>query len=186
MRVLGRTLLVLFAAALAIAAAYALKPPVSNVRQDAASVAARAQKRPAAPGGQEALTHVIAGIAQGQPDYSRLAPGLADAVRRQEPGVQRRLAKLGALQSVSYVGGINRMDLYRASFARGSSFWGIALDKGIIQGLVFLPPGLPTPQDWIDNYASFPWVERAVRMAEQFGILLAAALFGRLAFRLRL
>jgi hypothetical protein len=186
-KTIANLVLVLLVAGVIIGASYALKPPASDVGQKAAFLVARAVKRPAAPGGAEALSQVIGGLQRGQTDLSRMNAKLAGAMRRGQTGAQRWLAGQGPLQSLTYLGGMSRTDLYRANFAKGPQLWSIGLDKnGTIQGLQYFPSSPPTQQDVIDNYAQFPWPERTTRMATQLGIMLSAALFGRLALRLRL
>jgi len=172
-KTISRLAIFLLFAGLVVAACYALKP------------SANVEKRPAASHSQEVLSQSITALQQGRPNYARMDRELADQVRRNLAGAQKRLARVGPLMSLTYIGGAGPMDVYRAQFAKGSLQWAISLDKnGSVKYLSFQEP--PTPQSWIDSYAAFPWSERIIRMAEQFGILLAAALFGRFALRLRL
>jgi len=185
-KIFARIALLLLAAGLVTAAAAVTTRPF-DPKQNELSILQRAVKRPATAESEATLRRVIGEIQQGRPDYARMNPKLAEAVRRQLPQQQKFLTGLGPPKSLTYLGGIARMDFYRAAFADGALLWGIAVGAdGSVQSLLLVPPGPPSPQDWKDNYARFELPERATRLAGQLGILLAAALFGRLALRLRL
>ncbi|WP_293368497.1 serine hydrolase [Phenylobacterium sp.] len=93
----------------------------------------------ASPGTEEALRRVIGGLQSGAPDYSRMAPSLAEATRRQADGIRTALAQLGPLKSVTFQSvGPGGADIYIVAFEKGSLEWRIVLgDGGQIVGLVF-------------------------------------------------
>lgn len=201
-----RTALVLLAAVPVMAAAWATTPPY-NPEHDAALTAKaealqadEARKTLPAPKSEAALRRVIGEIQQGHPNYAGMTRGLADAVRQQLPRSRRILAERGPLRSVVYLGrerarsllpGPGKLadppiDRYRVTFQNGSLWWVISETGGVMKLLVFDAPEVPKPQDWIDSYASFPARERVERLVTQLGVLLLAALFARLALRIRL
>jgi hypothetical protein len=169
-----------------VAGAIALTPSFDRAAFEN-QIAVRAQQRPPAPGSEQVLRRTIAELQHGRPDYARMSTGLAADVREQLPRSTRELAELGPPQTLRYLGGLGQADLYRATFRNGWRFWRIGLDAdGRINALNFLKPGIPTPREYGENYASFPWRERALRMLSQIGVLLGTALFARLVLRLRL
>jgi hypothetical protein len=87
-----------------------------------AGLARRLQQQSAAPGSVEAAHELLAGIAAGAPDFTRMTPDLADATRAQLPQLQGELARLGPVQSVQFQGvGNQGWDLYSVQHERGSS-----------------------------------------------------------------
>ena len=185
----------LLASALVIAASWALTPPYEP-RGSAAADEQAAKGETPAPGAEAALLRVIGELQEGHPVYARMNKNLADAIRAQ-PGEQRRLANMGPVKSVGYLGGGRagllpgtgiRFDRFRVTFQGQTLLWIIALgEHGVIDRLGFNKVGLPTPQDVMDGYASFPAGTRALRWAEQFAILLLLVpLLGRFVLRLRL
>ena len=207
MRTIRRTVAVLLAAGIVVAASYALTPPFDPNRIQAAASA----KTPP-PGSEAALHQAMDEIQSGIPDYDRIKNARAGLLASLNPlqraffalmgGIPVRsnaqlladaheqkqvLADMGPLQSVAYLGGNARADRYRVTFQKGVLLWAIGLGKdGKLQNFGFDSPDPPTPQQWIASYASFSARERATRVATQLGVLLAAALFGRLALRVRL
>ena len=96
-------------------------------------------------GSQDALRHMIVGIAEGSPDYSALSAGLAEATRNQLAMMQPMFARLGALQSVTFKGvDLNGVDQYLVQFANGALWFTISLDpQGKVGGARFVPLGPP-------------------------------------------
>jgi hypothetical protein len=183
-RTTWRTTLVLMACGLVIAASWVLTPPF-DAGENEREVEQHLTNRPPTPGSEAALRQAIVDMRRGQPDYARMSKEMADLTHVRLARFRQMLAALGPLQSLRYVGGTPRPDFYRVNFQNGSQLWGIYIDKsGLTEGLNV--EKAPEPQDYIDGYASFSAGVRAMRWAEQFAILLAAALFGRLALRLRL
>jgi hypothetical protein len=99
----------------------------------------------AQPGSQDALRHMIVGIAEGSPDYSALSPGLAEATRNQLAMMQPMFARLGAVQSVTFKGvDLNGVDQYLVQFANGALWFTISLDpQGKVGGARFVPLAPP-------------------------------------------
>jgi hypothetical protein len=93
------------------------------------------------PGTEAALRKAIDQLARGEPDYDQLSPGLADATRQQLPSIKERLAGLGALKSVTFVGPAPQGgDAYDVVFEKGALRWSLALsDDGKIAGSFFGP-----------------------------------------------
>ena len=177
-----------------------------------AAQAELAKKHSAELGSEDALRRAIDEVRSGVPNYDRInkarsrllaslgslqrmvieATGgipvrtnkeLSDAAQQQK----LLLASLGPMQSAKYLGPSPRGDRYRVTFKNGSLLWGISVGKGgVIEDYWFVDNRPSTRQEWIDNYADFTLRERVTRMATQFLILLAAAVFGRLALRIRL
>ena len=109
--------------------------------QIAAAAAARAAAHQAAPGSEAALRRVIGEIQGGQPDYSRIGPVLAAAMRQQQPTLGPMIARLGAIRSMTFVStGPGGADLFRVQFENGVLEWGIAAGPdGIVQTLFLRP-----------------------------------------------
>ncbi len=92
-----------------------------------------------APGGEAVLRQMLDGITAGNPDYSKLSPGLAALTRQQLPDLQKMFAGLGPITSVSF-GGVapGGADLYRITYAHGSAQWRITVSAaGVIEGAMF-------------------------------------------------
>lgn len=183
-RTAWRTTLVLLAMGLVIAASWVLTPPF-DPRGNERDVEQNLTRRPPTPGSEAALRQAIDDMQRGTPDYTHMSKEMADLTRTRLARFRQMLAALGPLQSLRYAGGTPRPDFYRVTFQNGSQLWGIYIgNSSLIEGLNV--EKAPEPQDYIDGYASFSAGVRAMRWAEQFAILLAAALFGRFALRLRL
>jgi hypothetical protein len=101
----------------------------------------------AQPGSEAALRHVIAGLADGNPDYGALAPPLADLTRKQLPMLRDLFQRVGALQSITFKGvSLNGVDQYLAQFANGALLFSISLDpQGKVAGVGLVPAG-PAPK----------------------------------------
>ena len=182
----ARTAIILLAIGIVVGVTWALTEPL-DLKAIEARELAQIQKRPATPGSEAMLRQVIDENQRGQPDYAHMSPALAKNVRAQVARSTQALQELGPVQSVAYLGGQRNADVYRVDFANGFRLWGIGTDKaGVIDTLFFFSPGVPTPQDYLDNYALFPWGERSVRFAEQIVVLLIAAAVSRYALRIRL
>jgi len=112
-----------------------------RVADEMAAVAQRFKDQKPAPGSEAALRRNIEELRAGEPKYDQMAPELADVTRRQVPQLKATMAKLGALQSVSFKGvGPGGMDIYEVKFENGSTEWRIALaPDGKIAGVGFRP-----------------------------------------------
>jgi hypothetical protein len=93
-------------------------------------------------GGDAAIRRLIDGLRAGTADYSRLAPGLASALREQSSAVQADLSELGSLQALAFQRvGPDGADIYEATFANGKREWRIRLGPdGTITSLYFEDP----------------------------------------------
>jgi DNA-binding CsgD family transcriptional regulator len=96
-----------------------------------------------AAGTEAALRRLVAGLANGAPDYERLSPQFADLVRRDLPMTHRMFDAMGALKSVTFRGrGTMRDDVYDLAFANGEVIMSASLDAhGRMAGGILQPPG---------------------------------------------
>jgi CubicO group peptidase (beta-lactamase class C family) len=123
--------------------------PIPAKRIDAAeadrltkALAQRVASKTASPGTEEALRRFIAEVQKGEPDYSRMNPQLANAVRQSLDQVRTSLLlPLGALKTVTFQEvGPGGMDRFDAAFEKGSLQFGIMLgENGRIEGLNLRP-----------------------------------------------
>ena len=80
------------------------------------------------PGAEDALRQYIDGVSRGAPDYAQMTPSAADVARRTSRIQRAILAKLGAVQAVSFAGiGPAEDDIYQVKFDNGSAEWLIDL-----------------------------------------------------------
>jgi hypothetical protein len=107
----------------------------------AAALAKKVKDQTATPGSDAAVRRLIEEVRTGQPNYDRLSPGLANAIRGQLPQMQPMIAGLGALQSVTFKGvGPAGADIYEAKFEKGSLEFRISLAAdGKIEGANMRP-----------------------------------------------
>jgi hypothetical protein len=114
---------------------------------------------------------------------------------RHSQQAQQNLQKPGPLQSVIYLGGGSRgllpgtgerYDVFRMNFRNGTLEGMVLQGKDGLSFAGWRNSGPPTPRQIIEGYASFPASVRATRTLIQLGVLLAAALIGRLLLRIRL
>jgi uncharacterized protein len=99
---------------------------------------------------EAALRRIIGELKSGSVDEAELEPQILAAIRQQLPAVRALLDQLGALQRVEFVGPQNGAEIYRATFANGSTLWAIALSfGGKIAVLSFRPepPGAAQARD---------------------------------------
>ena len=73
------------------------------------------------------LREVIQDLQNGKPNYEQMEPGLRAAVRQQYSMARSRLQHLGELQSVSYQGKEQGVDVYNVTFSNGATVWIISL-----------------------------------------------------------
>lgn len=110
----------------------------------AAQFAKRFKEQTPAAGGEAALRRLLGELLQGTPNYSLMSAGLANAIKQQLPTMQPAIAKLGAVQSVTFKGvGPGGADIYEVKFANGAQEWRIWLaPDGKIDSANFrAPPG---------------------------------------------
>jgi bla regulator protein blaR1 len=96
--------------------------------QMSSDLAAKLASQTATPGGDAAVRRLSDGIASGKPDYDKMSTVLADATKKQLPGMQPTIASMGALKSVTFRNVTGQgMDLYLATYEKGTLLWRIAL-----------------------------------------------------------
>jgi bla regulator protein BlaR1 len=108
----------------------------ASAQQIEAFVADKIKSQTATPGSEVALRSLIGGIESGNPTYAKLSPALADATREQLPRLRESLNRLGALQTLTFIGvGGKGWDVYQARFEHGFAIWRLSLlSDGIIEG----------------------------------------------------
>jgi bla regulator protein blaR1 len=101
-----------------------------------ASLSARVQAQAPMPGSEAAVRTLLAGEASGKPDYERMSPELAAAVRKQLSAIQASLAPLGPVVGIEFLSvGAQGWDNYLIKHEHGVSQVRIIVnDKGIITG----------------------------------------------------
>jgi hypothetical protein len=121
------------AAALLLGAAPALA-------QDAAAPAAPPAMTPNAEHAQAVIRAQIDQLSKGQLDASGMTAQMADAIKGQLPAVQDALNKLGAVQSMTFLGEQQGADAFRVVFAKGPTIWIVHFDAaGKVDGMGFQP-----------------------------------------------
>ena len=106
-------------------------------QQTLAALDARIHDNLPIPGSEAALRQHLAEVRAGNPDYERMSPELAAAVRVQLAGFRRQLDSKGSLQDVQF----NKVepdgsDLYDVRFEKGPArFWVALAPNGTIVGL---------------------------------------------------
>jgi hypothetical protein len=92
-------------------------------------------------GSEEMLRQYIEGLGRGQPNYDHMTSQVAAYTREQLPLNQAILARLGALQAMSFRGVTGSgNDIYMAHFANGTAEWRIGLVKDHTIGRIALGP----------------------------------------------
>jgi hypothetical protein len=96
------------------------------------------------PRSEAALRRVIESAARGDLDYGALTPDLVAPVKAQLPGVQKILADMGPLQSLTFKQ-VDMMgaDVYHATFAHGAMDWVIYMTAEGRIAAVFYPNAPP-------------------------------------------
>jgi len=104
-----------------------------------ASTNKRFHDQTAAPGSEAALRRMLDGITAGNPDYSKLSPGLAALTREQLPALHKLLTGLGPMTALSFTEvGAGGADIYRVTYAQGTAEWRITLSAdGTVEGALF-------------------------------------------------
>jgi CubicO group peptidase (beta-lactamase class C family) len=91
-----------------------------------ADIDARFKGQVASPGSEAAVRRLIGELRLGKPNYDLMSSGLARETRRQLTQEQATIAKLGALQSLTFKGvGPAGPNIYQATFEKGSLEWRI-------------------------------------------------------------
>lgn len=84
------------------------------------------------------LRSAIEKIQSGEPNYDEMQPLLRAAVKNQYSVVQPKLASMGKIKSIEFVGNQNGQDIFNVTFENGSLAWGIQLTAdGKITALFF-------------------------------------------------
>jgi CubicO group peptidase (beta-lactamase class C family) len=94
-----------------------------------ADIDRRVKAQVASPGSEAALRRLIEELRVGDPDYDLMSSAMARETRRQVAQHQATMARLGALQSLSFKGvGPAGPNIYQAKFEKGSLEWRIWLN----------------------------------------------------------
>ena len=100
----------------------------TSAKQRAAELAERIRNQTPAPGTEAELRRHIAEMQAGTPDYARMSPELAEAVRADLATGHSLLKSLGAVQSVQFKSvGPAGADVYEVKFEHGTAQWRIKL-----------------------------------------------------------
>lgn len=106
----------------------AMRLEESVAKQKAAELAERIKNQTPAPGTEGELRRHIAEMQAGTPDYTRMSPEFADAVRASVATVHPLLKSLGAVQSVQFKSvGPAGADVYEVKFEHRTAQWRIKL-----------------------------------------------------------
>jgi hypothetical protein len=112
-----------------------------------AAVPDRFRDQVPAAGSKDAILRGVADMQRGTPNYDRMSPVLAAAIRRQLPQLQEMFNALGAIETIFFRGvGPGGYDIYGAKFANGFAELRIQLGAdGIAEDVLFRPDGDETP-----------------------------------------
>jgi beta-lactamase regulating signal transducer with metallopeptidase domain len=101
------------------------------------------------PGSKEAVLQLIHELQQGTPDYARMNPLLAEALRPQAANLQRTLTAFGPMETAFFRGvGPGGYDIYGVTFANGSAEVRLmTAADGTIDNFLFRPNGDDTSGD---------------------------------------
>ena len=96
-------------------------------------------------GTEAILRSLVAGLASGSPDYSKLSPQFAEVVRRDLPRTHPMFSSMGELKSLTFRGrGAMGDDVYDLVFAKGGVRMSVALDaEGRMTGGMLQPAAQP-------------------------------------------
>ena len=97
------------------------------------------------PGTEAVLRRLVAGLADGSPDYDKLSSQFAEVVRRDLPMTHPMFSSMGELKSATFRGrGPMGDDVYDLVFANGGVRMSVALDaNGRMTGGMLQPGALP-------------------------------------------
>lgn len=115
--------------------------------QGQTSPAQTASQSTPTPGTEAALRRLVAGLANGAPDYDKLAPQFAEVVRRDLPMAHPMFKSMGELKSITFRNkGPMGDDAYDLTFANGKVLMSAALDaQGRMAGGILAPQGGEAP-----------------------------------------
>lgn len=101
-----------------------------EIAEASAAALKRVQDQTPDPRAEAALRRNIDDLRLGEPKYEKLSSGLANTTRQQLPQLKAMLAKLGALQSVTFKGvSPGGADIYEVRFEHGSTEWRILMQS---------------------------------------------------------
>jgi bla regulator protein blaR1 len=123
------------------AATYAPRIASTRVQAIQSQIAERYRRQLAAPGSEQALRVLIAGLQSGSPDYSMMSPQLAGGTRTMLKSFQGAMQPFGSIQSIEFQG-VNKAgwDQYHVKHAHGTADWQISLDdKRVVVGALVNP-----------------------------------------------
>ncbi len=132
---------------------------------------ARAEELPISPASapnprtETALRRLVAGLASGSPDYSKLSPQFGEVVRRDLPMTHPMFSSMGELKSVAFRGrGEMGDDVYDLKFAKGEVIMSAKLDAdGRMAGGIMAPPGVRAVPAVTPAAAPTPGTEAVLR-----------------------
>lgn len=100
----------------------------------------RIRKQQPLPGGEDRLRHLIDAFAHGKPDLDAMEPVLAALIMEEQEEFRNDLQKAGALQTLTFKGIQNGLDIYDARFDTAKLECGLALThRGKISHLYLRP-----------------------------------------------
>lgn len=101
----------------------------------------RFKQQTAASGSENALRRLIAGLANGAPNYGEMSPAFAQVTRQELAELQQSLARLGPVQAIAFKGVTPAGgDIYSVTFERGAREFRILLEPdGRIHAAGFAP-----------------------------------------------
>jgi CubicO group peptidase (beta-lactamase class C family) len=106
----------------------------AKVAEIQADIDTRRKAQAASPGSEAAVRRLIGELRLGKPDYNLMSSAMARETRRQLTQEQATIARLGALQSLTFKGvGPAGPNIFQATFEKGAQEWRIwlNLDGGV-------------------------------------------------------
>ncbi len=89
-----------------------------------ATLASRVSSNTPSPGTEASLRRYIDSLEKGSPNYEKMAPGLAQTVHQQLPGILQYIRQCGSLKSITFERvGPNGTDEYDVVFEHGRADW---------------------------------------------------------------
>ncbi len=112
----------------------------ARARQVQDELATKIKSQAQDPASEAALRRHVAELQAGEPDYSKMASGLAEVVRDQLPDLKGTMQSLGPLKSITFTGvDEDGGDLYKLTFEHGEIGWHILVDlRGKTESLGFI------------------------------------------------
>ena len=116
-------------------------------------------------GTEAALRSLVAGLANGSPDYDKLSPLFAEVVRRDLPMTHPLFSSMGELKSITFRGrGAMGDDVYNLVFAKGRVTMSAALDaNGRMVGGILQPVEQPRESEVTPGSVPTAGTEAALR-----------------------